>query len=132
MDTRFYIDYEWWEQTGRDIKLHIQQLCEEFGGIEMDEVQPEETVDWIDPETGEVIRVDRMMYVFLTQCSRHPEYITERTTLIEAVFRALLAAANRPMTPHQLGARTGRSPEMILRTLAGQQVYKGIRPYTGE
>ncbi len=132
MDTRFYIDYEWWEQTGRDIRLHIQQLCEEFSGIEMGESRPEEIVDWIDPETGEVIRVDRMMYMFLTQCSRHPEYITERTTLIEAVFRALLAAANRPMTPRELGARTGRSPEMILRTLAGQQVYKGIRPYIGE
>ncbi len=132
MDTRFYIDYGWWEQSDKDIRVHILQLCEEFGEIQIDESRREVMVDWVDPETAEVAPVDELTYAFLVGCSRHAEYITERTTLIEAVFRTLLACANRPMTPAELAERTGRPADMILRTLSGPTVYKGIRPFLGD
>lgn len=128
METRFAIDYEWWEQSGKDIHLHIQQLCQEIGEIEVDESLRDVEYDWIDPETAQVSRVDGLTYQFLAQCSQNPAFITERTTLIEAVFRTLLAAGNRPMTPGELADRIDRSPEMILKTLGGRRVYKGLRP----
>jgi hypothetical protein len=129
MKTRYYIDYEWWAESGKDINVHIRDICEEYGGLDLT-VQDEETqVDWVDPVTAVVRRVDMATYQFLTLCSVHEEFITERTTLIEAVFRTLLAAGNQPMTPIELAQRTGRSADTILQTLSGRRVYKGLRPY---
>jgi hypothetical protein len=129
MDARFYIDYDWWAESGKDINLHIRDICEEYGGLEIDEAERETEVDWVDPKTAVVRRVDLVTYKFLTLCSVHEEFITERTTLIEAVFRALLASGNRPMKPAELAERTGRSADTILKTLSGGRIYKGLRLY---
>jgi hypothetical protein len=129
LDTRFCIDYNWWEESGQDLRVHMQQICEEYGQDLDNEVDSDAELDWIDPVTGQVWRVDRLTYTFRTTCGQHPDFITERTSLIDAVFRTLLASGNRPMTPVELSERTGRSADMILRTLSGRTVYKGIRPY---
>src|SRR5687767_12129642 len=84
--------------------------------------------DWIDPATGQVVRVDELRYTLLAHCSLQPDYITERTSLVDAVFRALLAGGNRPMTPIELAEKTGRSADTILRTLSGDVIYRGLRP----
>jgi hypothetical protein len=39
-----------------------------------------------------------------------------------------LANGNTPMTPKELGDAIGRSPTVILKTVSGGRVYKGIRP----
>jgi hypothetical protein len=132
LDTRFYVDPAWWKQSGRDLRLQIQQMCEEHVELGEDQVESKETVDWIDPETGEVSVVDRLTYIFLTGCSQQSEFITERTSLIDAVFRALLATNNRPLTPVQLANRIGRPADMILRALSGRRIYKGIRPISDQ
>lgn len=128
MDTPFLIDYDWWEQPGKDLRVDIQLMCSEIGETDVEEAAQDEVIDWIDPETAVVRRVDGLMYMFLSKCSRNPEFISERIPLTEAVFRVLLASGNRPMKPGELAERTGRSAEMILKTLSGRQVYKGIRP----
>ena len=51
------------------------------------------------------------------------------TTLVDAVFRYFLANGNVPMTPVELAAHLGRPPELILRTLSGERIYRGLRPY---
>ncbi|HPV07792.1 MAG TPA: hypothetical protein PLD57_12010 [Aggregatilineales bacterium] len=132
MDTRFHIDYDWWEQTGKDIRVDMRQICAEIGEEGLDDADDSMMVDWIDPLTAEVRQVDGMMYAFLVQCSRNPEFVNERIPLTEAVFRTLLASGNRPMTPVELAERTGRPAEMILRTLSGPRVYKGLRPVEDE
>ena len=129
MDSRFYIDYSWWEESGKDINLHIEELCAEYSGVEIDEIGSDEEIDWIDPRTAIVMRVDRLMYTFLTECSVHEDFITERSTLIEACFRALLSVGNRPLKPIELAEITGRPADMILKTLSGRRIYKGLRPY---
>jgi hypothetical protein len=128
LETRFFVDPEWWEESGRDLRLQIQQLCEEHAELTEEQIESKEMVDWIDPETGEVSVVDRLNYVFLSGCAQQPEFITERTSLIDAVFRALLATNNRPLTSVQLADRIGRPADMILRALSGRRIYKGIRP----
>ncbi len=128
MNTQFHIDYDWWEQSGKEFRLVLRQLCEEYGAEKIPDDAQDVMIDWVDPVTAQVVRVTPLMYIVLTQCSQHPEYITDRTSLVEAVFRALLASGNRPMTPIELAERTGRPAETILRTLSGRSVYKGIRP----
>jgi hypothetical protein len=132
-DTLFHIDYDWWERSDQDLRLYLaQHLCEEHRQEFARDLPDEVVYDWVDPETGQVTRVDLLMYTLLSHCGRMPEYVTSRTALVDAVFRTLLAAGNRPMTASELAQRTGRSPEMILRTLSGRTVYKGITSVSPE
>jgi hypothetical protein len=129
LDTYFHIDYDWWERSNQDLNLYLEgHLCEEHRKVFAGEDWGDEAVDWIEPETGLVSQVDRLTYTLLSHCSQQPDYITERTSLVDAVFRTLLAAGNRPMTPVELAERIGRPADVILRTLSGRKVYKGLRP----
>ncbi len=126
MSTRFYIDPEWWEQSDMDLWFILEELCGKYAVRKL-RGNHKVAIDWIDPVTGCVIQVNPLMYHILTQCNRHPEYITDRLPLVEAVFRALLASGNRPMTAVELAQVTGRSANTILKTLTGREVYRGIR-----
>jgi hypothetical protein len=50
------------------------------------------------------------------------------STLVDSVFRIFLANGNTPLTPEDLAEQLGRDPSIILRTLTGPRVYKGLRP----
>jgi hypothetical protein len=133
-ETRFHIDFEWWQRAGQDLRLYMMgHLCEthrqEFAAPS-DADDP--GLDWIDPVSGQVTRVGRLNYALLTHCSQQSDYIAERTSLVDAVFRTLLAAGNRPMTPVEMAERTGRSADTVLRTLSGKTIYKGLRPVLDE
>ena len=56
-------------------------------------------------------------------------FLDEHTAVVEAIFRVLLANGNTPMSAEELGARLNRPAEIILKTIAGGRVYKGLRPY---
>ncbi|GAB4469573.1 MAG: hypothetical protein Kow00124_04860 [Anaerolineae bacterium] len=129
LETRFHIDTEWWERSGQDLMLAMRQICSEYA-VDLPDQAADELIDWIDQTTGIVMQVSPFVYHFLRHCTTQEDYLTERTSLVEAVFRALLAAANRPMTSVELAQRIGRPAESILAALSGRQVYKGIRPYT--
>jgi hypothetical protein len=129
LDTRFHIDYDWWERSGQELRLYLlQQLCEEHRQEFTAESEDDSILDWIDPETGRVTQVNKLNYTLLSHCSRQPDFVTERTALVDAVFRVLLSSGNLPMTAQELAQRTGRSADMILKTLSGRTVYKGLRP----
>ena len=85
-------------------------------------------IDWIDPITAEVKPVDGIQHTIMSHCARRPEFVTEQTAMVEAVFRLFLTNDNQPMTAEELGEKLGRPPQTILRTLSGPRVYKGIRP----
>ena len=55
-------------------------------------------------------------------------FITDQTTLTEALFRTFLANGNQPLNPTQLAEVLERQPGKILQTISGTRVYKGIRP----
>src|SRR5690606_38282612 len=60
LDTRFHIDYEWWERQGGDLRVYlISHLAPEQRELFVDNRDIEE-VDWIDPVTAEVTRVDAL------------------------------------------------------------------------
>lgn len=128
LETRFHIDFDWWSQKDRDWRIYLQSLlCPEHQQVFQD-FDPEERVDWVDPETAEVQQVDGLQNVLITHCAKEEGFITDRTALVDAVFRIFLANGNEPMTPLELAERLGRPPMTILRTLSGGQVYRGLRP----
>jgi hypothetical protein len=130
VDTPFHVDFNWWKKNERDWHVYLRTLlCSEHQEAFAD-VEEGQTIDWVDPATAEVKPVDGIQNVLMTHCARQPEFLTQQTALVEAVFRLFLTNGNAPMSSREMGERLNRSPETILRTLAGARVYKGIRPYT--
>ena len=129
LETKFHIDSDWWEREGRDLRVYLQShLCSECKVIYTNHRGSAE-VDWIDPDTAEVTRVDALWQSLRTHCSQRPDFITEHTPLTDAVFRVFLANGNQPLSATELHEILGRrTPKTILRTLGGRRVYKGIRP----
>lgn len=128
LDTPFHIDYGWWERKGLHIGVELRaHLCQEHRAV-FGEHFDMEKIDWVDEKTGEVRRVDGIQHVLQVHCSKQPDYINADLSLVDAVFRVFLANGNRALTCRELSAIVGQLPERILRTLSGQQVYKGIRP----
>jgi hypothetical protein len=129
LDTKFHVDFAWWEREGQELHVFLRShLCPEHQQA-YGELDPTTQVDRVDPETGEVQRVDVLRYLLASHCTRQPGYLTADSSLVNAVFRLFLAEGNRPLSANELGRRLSRSPETILRTLAGPRVYKGLRPY---
>ena len=87
-------------------------------------------MDWVDPKTAEVKPVDGIQNALMTHCVKQPDFLTDQTALVEAVFRLFLTNGNNPLSSVELAQKLNRPPETILRTLAGARVYKGIRPYS--
>lgn len=118
---------------GQDFRVHLRShLCPECQAIYANHLEAEE-IDWIDPETAEVTKVNGLWQCLRTHCSQRPDYITEKTALTTSVFRLLLANSNTPLSPVELHRILGKqTPEIILRTLSGRQIYGGIKPVREE
>jgi hypothetical protein len=127
LDTRFHIDYTWWEREDRELRTYLISHLLPEQRAQFENNQDTGLIDAIDPETAEVRRVDALQQA-LAKAAHDPQYITEHTTLVDAVFRVFLANGNKPLSPDELGKLINRSPATILRTMSGAQVYKGIRP----
>ncbi len=127
LNTPFHIDFDWWRQNDQEWRVHLRSCLPEEYQQAFAEADTEEA-DWVDPETAEVQRVDGLQHVLINYAARNDDFITSRTTLVEAVFRMLLANGNTPLTASEIGERLRRPPMTILRTIAGVRVYKGIRP----
>ena len=127
-DTKFHIDYDWWERADRDLDIYLRShLCLEHQEA-FSEIDADILVDTVHPETAEVTRVLGIQHTLITHCALRDDYLTPQTTLVNAVFRVFLSNGNLPLSPLELGEKLERPARMILRTLSGQRVYKGIRP----
>jgi hypothetical protein len=128
LQTRFHIDFDWWRQHDRDWRVYLRNfLCPEHQQAFAD-LDASEKVDWVDPETAEVQRVDGLQNVLIMHCAKQQSFITQHTTLVDSVFRIFLSNGNVPMTPDELAEELGRDSRVILKTLSGPRVYKGLRP----
>jgi hypothetical protein len=130
INTPFHVDFEWWKKNERDWHVYLRSLLcaehqETFANVEQGQ-----TIDWVDPATAEVKPVEGVQNALMTHCVKQPDFLTQQTALVEAVFRLFLSNGNVPMSSSDLSNRLQRPAETILRTLAGPRVYKGIRPYS--
>jgi hypothetical protein len=128
LDTPYHFDFEWWNKADRDLRVYLKShLCEMHR--EMYSNSPtDEKIDWVDAQTAEIRPMDGILYQLRVHCSQQPDYITEFTSVVDAVFRVFLVNDNQPLSPRQLGERIGKDPDLILKTISGKTVYKGLRP----
>src|SRR3990170_3617887 len=112
--TPFHIDLTWWSSQGRNLRRFLASILED----DQAQLDPKEPVDFIDPNTAEVFRIDDLWARVLVERAQRPDYITSATPLTNAVLRALVENLNRPMTPTQMHRRVSRStPDAILKVL---------------
>lgn len=129
-DTPYHIDFEWWNKADRDLRVYLKShLCEMHRELYSNS-STDETIDWVDAQTAEIKPIDGILYQLRVHCSQQPDYITEFTSVVDAVFRVFLVNDNQPLSPRQLGERIGKDPDLILKTISGKTVYKGLRPAT--
>ncbi|MCA9939596.1 MAG: hypothetical protein KC418_13195 [Anaerolineales bacterium] len=125
-DTGFYIDYDWWDQSGLDLKTYLLARLPISDDISLD--AEASIVDVVDMKTGEVRQVDGFQYLLQSFIKSMPHDRIQQAALVDAVFYVLLGNANQPMSARELAERVQRSPDVILRTLTGREVFLGIRP----
>ena len=129
VDTKFHIDHEWWQTSGRNFRLYLlEQLCDECKQ-RFATHRETETVDWINPDTGEVIEADALLQCLKSMCAHQPDFIDPRVPLTASVFRVFLINDNVPLSSKELhNIITWKQPDTILSTLGGRTTYLGIRP----
>jgi hypothetical protein len=126
--TTFQIDFEWWKESERDWHVYLRSLLCPAHQESLATLEEGQMVDWVDENTAEVRVVDGIQHALMSHCARQPDFVTQQTALVEAVFRLFLVNGNQPMSAEDLSARLGRPANTILTTLAGPRVYKGLRP----
>lgn len=136
LETKFHIDYSWWERPGNDLHAYlvIQLPLEQQPLFEAKPSGEAPKRDWIDPQTGEVLRLDALNMA-IQSAARDPQFIHQGATLVDKIFRAFLANGNKPLNIQELATLLHRNdPPTILKTLAGTPgtVYKGLRPLIEE
>jgi len=124
----FKIDFEWWKNHDRDWRVYLRSFLCEKHQVLFEDMENDEVIDWVDPQTAAVTQVDGLLHILTTHCAKQDGFLTNRMALVDSVFRLLLSNGNQPMTPEELGTILNRPPSTILRTLSGFRVYKGIRP----
>ncbi len=128
LDTTYHIDYAWWEHSdGEDLRTYLLSHLPPQQRERIMQSADSRVIDYIDPETGEVTQLDELQLA-IQMAAREPDFINPHTSVVDSIFRVFLANNNQPLTPKDLGDYIGRSPVVILKTLSGGRVYKGIRP----
>lgn len=127
LDTKFHIDYDWWERSEDDLQVYLLSHLSPEQRDYLAEADDNATVDYVDPDTGEVFQLDALRMA-IQVAAEDPNFINEQTSLVDSVFRVFLKNKNTPQTPIELSNLTGRSAETILKTFSGKRIYMGIRP----
>jgi len=128
VETPFHIDFAWWKNHDSNWRVYLfSYLCPEHQAA-FEKSPSDIMVDFIDPETAEIHQFDGLQHVLMTHCVQQADFLTSTSSIVDLVFRILLARGNTPITPRDLSVEVNRPAETILRTLSGSQVYKGIRP----
>ncbi len=129
LDTRFHIDYDWWERTpSEDLRVYLLTHLKPEQRERLAQAPEDQQVDFIDPVTAEVKRLNAMGQALLSAATAQ-DFITDEDSLVDAIFRVFLRNDNTPLSSRELESATGRPARTILNLLKGRQVYKGIRPY---
>lgn len=128
LHTPFHIDFDWWEREGRELRVDVVKHIQPEFQAELDNQAGLPSIDVIDPETAEVASVDPLQHALSRYCKPLDEFLTEHTSLVDAVFHVFLSNGNQPLTPEQLEQTINRPAATIVRMVAGRMVYKGLRP----
>lgn len=129
-DTKFHIDYSWWEQSNLDLKTYLITRLSLGDSVSLD--AQIDKVDLIDARTGEVRQVDGFQYLVQNYFSQQRSDLVGQGSLVDAVFSVLLSNGNQPMALDEIAERVHRPVDLLIRTFGGSQIYQGIRPVFDE
>lgn len=129
LDTPYRVDFDWWSNK-EELRMYLLSHLLPEQRDRLLQSAESKVVDFIDPETGEITRLDELQLA-INQAAQDPNFITPHTSLVDGIFRCFLANGNQPLTPRDLEARIGRPAMTILKMLTAGRVYQGIRPYHG-
>jgi hypothetical protein len=132
LQTPFHIDFGWWRANDNNWHIAIQSLLCADHQAAYANLPEGQMIDWVDPESAEVRQLDGLQNTLINHCARQPGFLDEHTALVDAIFRLLLANGNTPMSAEELGTRLNRPPVIVLKTIAGPRIYKGLKPYLAE
>jgi hypothetical protein len=127
-DTRFYIDYDWWKHEPDDLRTYLLSHLLPEQRDRLSQSEEGRVVDYVDPDTGEVFQLDELGLA-IQEAAKEPSFIDSHTPLVDSIFRVFLANGNKPLSPRELTKYIDRPADVILKTLSGARVYKGLRPY---
>ena len=130
VDTKFHIDFSWWLGKGQNLRAYLlSHACPECKAQAQE--SEGQTFDWVDPQTGEVFQIELLWHLIQSHCSQTPDFLDSRIPLTSAIFRTFIAGDNTPLTPVEIHEQVAKKdPKLILRTVGGRVVYKGIKPVT--
>lgn len=128
VDTKFHIDYDWWQRSDEDLRTYMLSHLPSEERERIGQIHDERLVDYVDPETGEVLRLDELRLA-IRLAAEEPAFINTQTSTVDSIFRVFLKYNNQPMSPRELAIHTSRAADVILKTISGGRVYKGIRPF---
>lgn len=126
-DTRFHIDYSWWDNPVQLRLYLLSHIQDEDERERLSDAEEGHIVDYVHPETAEVFRYDELQLA-LQKAAQDETFINPQTSMVDNIFRVFLRNGNQPRSPRELEAEVGKSAAVILKTIGGPRVYKGIRP----
>jgi hypothetical protein len=130
-DTKFHIDYDWWDNPTQLRLYLLSHIQDDEERARLSQSEEGHIVDYVHPETGEVFRADELNLA-LRRAAQQPDFINPQTTMVDNIFRVFLKNGNKPLTPRELETIVGKPASVILKTIGGTRVYKGIRPVSQE
>ncbi len=117
VETRWFIDLNWYQRNNRSILALIQgYLCARCAGR----------------LKSKGVSAADLLATIGDCCSRTPGFITRRLPVRESIFRLFLAGGNQPLTLEELGRQLSEwrdgdiyttSPEILSRLLENDQYY---------
>lgn len=131
-ETPFHIDFDWWRQNDQEWSSHLYSLLDEEQVDSLQGLKGDEQLDWVDPQTAEVTRLDLFQYLLVTQFANNESLLAEGTSMVESIFRVFLNNSNKPLSSEQLGEVLNRPPNTILKLLSSDRIYRGLRPVLAE
>ncbi|MEL7645092.1 MAG: hypothetical protein AAGU04_02330 [Anaerolineaceae bacterium] len=128
LKTKFKVDFEWWKAQDSNWKVYLKSfLCPEHQKLLADYSYSDQ-IDLIDPSTGEVTRVDALLYTLAEHCAKQPDFLSGNSALVDSIFKIFLVNGNKPLNAVELSSLISKPADIILRTIGSGKVYKGIKP----
>lgn len=128
LDTKFHIDYAWWERSNNDLRAYLLTHLTPEKRDQIIASADKQVIDYVDPNTGEVLQLDELGLA-IQEAADSEDFINSHISLVDSVFRVFLRNGNTPLSPVELAEITGRDAQTILKTVGGLRVYQGIRPF---
>jgi hypothetical protein len=129
LETRFHVDWSWFERNHFNAEKVIRDQLTPKVAKRFPVDAPIATVDYVNPQTGEVTPLDALREAIINECQWEPRYLTGDIPLVQAVLRVFLANHNQPLTVIEIAQRLERiDPDPILRVLTSSGVQMGIVP----